>query len=311
MLRNGAGDLGNEPGNNLLGIAWSKQATYLPEIAHNFNGWTTSIMVRNESPQSQPLRVVFYNLAPTGVPVFEYNTTLNAGQGWEFSPPGDLRGSAIVNGSEDLAVSGALRRYSNFTYSGASYAGVPFTNTTGPVYVPLVMRKMLTASGPTNSDLYIQNTGSSALSAVIELVGLPGYSNWNYTKPSFNVPPGAAYLYSLESESSANVPENWIGSAKVSVTGGPNNVAILSDLKSGAAIVQSLQGFSAVQATSNWNIPLFSSRLANGLNTPVTVQNLSGGQFNAYSISLACTPLGSGSTFTVWNSQPAPNNGSY
>ncbi len=312
MVRTAVGDLGSELGGNLLGIAWSKQATYLPEVIHNLDNWTASIMVRNESPQSRPLRISFYHIAQVGGGIaFTFNMNLTAGQEWVIVPPGALHGSAIVNGSEDLAVSVAVRRNPVPNNISAAYAGVTFTRTADTLFVPLVLRQKITASGIGNSDLYIQNVGSSDLFAVIDLVALPGSGKPNYTTPTFFIPPAATYLYSLQTESAANVPDDWIGSAVVRVIG-TGNAAVLSDLKTGAATIQSLQGFTTGQADRTWYIPLFTSRLTNGLSTPVTIQNLSGTQFNTGSLVLTCAPApGGGAPFTVTNSQSVPHTGSY
>ena len=271
-------------------------------------------MVRNESPQSRPLRVTFYHIAHAGGGfAFEYSTTLTAGQEWEFAPPSALHGSAIVNGSEDLAVSTAVRRNPVPNNIGAAYAGVSALRTADVIYVPMVMRQRTTASGTGNSDLYIQNTGSSLGGVAIDLIAQPGSGYSNYTTPSINILPGVTQLYSLQNESAVNVPDNWIGSAVVRKTYGAGGITVLSDLKFGAATIQSVQGFSFFQAVDTWHIPLFTSRLVNGLSTPVTFQNLGGGYVPTNTIKLECTPTPNttGSPFTVWNDQALSANGYY
>lgn len=304
----------NSDASNYLGIAWSKQATYLPEMVHGLSNWTTTILVRNESAEPRPLRISYYNIVHAGGGfAFEYNTTLNPTQQLVVAPSNALHGSAIVDGSEDLAISVAVRQNAVPNHIGAAYAGVTPPRTAGALYVPLVLRQKITASGTGNSDLYIQNTGSSTLNVVIDLLALPGSGKPNYTTPALAVQPGATRLYALQNESAFNVPDDWVGSAVVRVTSGAGAINVLSDLKTGAATIQSLQGFSAAGQADTWYVPLFTSRLTNGLSTPVTIQNLSGSQFSVGSVSLICTPApGSGGwSFTVTNDQSVPNSGSY
>jgi hypothetical protein len=92
-----------DPGVNQLGIAWSKQATYLPDVRQNADGWTSTVAVRNDGAEPRLVRVTFFYA--NGVYAGESNTTLNPNQNWRITPPGGLGyGAAVVDGSEDLSV---------------------------------------------------------------------------------------------------------------------------------------------------------------------------------------------------------------
>lgn len=269
-------------------------------------------MVRNESPQARWVHINYYNMAHAGGGyAYEQSTLLNPGQQWVTTPSMALHGSAVVDGGEDLSVAVSVRRNPVPNYISAAHAGTPPIRMASTAYVPMVMRQKSTGSGIGNSDLYIQNAGSSNLYVAVDLIASPGSGLPNYTTPLFNIPPSATQLYSLQNENPGFVPNEWIGSAVVRVVGVAGNINVLSNLKFGAATIQSLQGFSPNQASSAWSIPLFTSRLNNGLSTPVTIQNLSGATFGTNSIGLSCTPMpGSSGNITVTNgAQTVPNNG--
>jgi len=61
---------------------------------------------------------------------------------------------------------------------------------------------------------------------------------------------------------------------------------------------------------SSWYVPLFTSRLTNGLSTPVSIQNLTGGSVPAGQITLTCTkdPASGGSNFNKSNPSAVGNN---
>jgi hypothetical protein len=75
VVRNQTGDRGNEPGGNLLGIAWSKQATYLPDVRQNIDGYSM-ITVRNDGAEPRQVRVTLFNGGYVDTPT----TTLNPNQ---------------------------------------------------------------------------------------------------------------------------------------------------------------------------------------------------------------------------------------
>src|SRR5262249_22491672 len=52
--------------------------------------------------------------------------------------------------------------------------------------------------------------------------------------------------------------------------------------------LQTYNAFAASHLAADWYVPLFTSRLTNGLSTPISVQNLTGATQNAGQITLTC-----------------------
>jgi hypothetical protein len=187
-------------------------------------------------------------------------------------------------------------------YSGISAGSQKFN-------LPLVIRQLNSADGLVNSQLVIQNVGSAATDISVEFINSTGASV--FTKNFTAVPAGASQYYSLNAESSSNLPDGFFGSAVVSAANG-GSVGVVVSQFAGANQLQTYNAFAQENTGTTWYIPLFTSRLANSLSTPVSVQNLSGGSLNAGDIKLECTPdaasTGS-SAFTVSNPAAVVNNG--
>jgi hypothetical protein len=240
-----------------------------------------------------------------------FDLDANGGQGiyrqYEDSSLADGRGSVVVSASQPLgAVVQILARGQDPTSSGA-YSG--FESGDNSFYVPLAMRKLTTASGEGNSQIIVQNTGSGSTTANIELVNPDGTTR--YTKSAGSIAAGASYLYDLEQESSSNVPDGWYGSAVVTAGSG-GEVAVVSNLFSADAM-QTFNAFGSSAPGTTWFVPLFTSRLANSLSTPIAVQNLSGGTIAANGVTVTCTPdpaIG-GSGFTMKNSSSIVDTAAY
>jgi hypothetical protein len=309
VVRNASGDRGDEFAGNLLGIAWTKQSlVYAPDVRRNSGGWTSSIYVRNDAAEQRHARILFYNdngtLAGEATQV-----VIPANTVWSTATiPNNWLGSAVVEGDGNFSVSVANQR-SPSPYSSGSFAGIPDTKASPLFYLPLAMRKVSTASGTANSVIFIQNAGNVNAVVSIQMIGTPV----NWTKPDVTILPGAALRYDLETEAPGNLPDGWYGSVRVNMTSGAR-IAVMSNFKSGSDSVQSYQGLPSESVGTTWVVPLFTSRLANGLSTPVAIQNISGAQINNGGVTLSCVkdPGSPNPTaLNVTNSVAIPTNGAF
>jgi hypothetical protein len=218
------------------------------------------------------------------------------------------QGSAVVSADQPLGgVVQILARGQSPTTSGA-YSG--FSAGDSSFYVPLVARKLGTASGEANSQIVVQNTGSSGVTVEIRMIGPTGASV--YLKQGVAIAAGASYMYDLAIESATNVPNGWYGSAVVSVVGA-GEVAVVSNFFTGDAM-QTFNAFGAGDPGQKWYVPLFTSRLPNTLSTPIAVQNLSGGTIAANGVTVTCTPdptASGASSFTLKNTSQILNSAAY
>ncbi|MEM2676098.1 MAG: hypothetical protein QXT10_06370 [Candidatus Bathyarchaeia archaeon] len=219
----------------------------------------------------------------------------------------DGQGSVIVSANQPLgAVVQILAR--NQTPTSGAYSGFP--EGSAKFYVPLVIRNRMGASGLANSQIIVQNTSSSAIGFNIRLVRYDG--DPTYTKTVASLAPGASYYYDLADESASNVPDGWYGSAVVETTTPGGQLAVVSNLFTGPHAMQTFKGFSS--SAQEWLVPLFTSRLANGLSTPLSIQNVSGSTIPAGGIVITCTKnalSGGPTTINISNSQPIGDAASF
>jgi hypothetical protein len=191
-------------------------------------------------------------------------------------------GSVVVSTDGPVGAVVQIQARGQTPTSGA-YVGV--SEGAAQANVPLVTRKGNSASGVTNSQIIIQNASSIQIDIEVQLIsGTDG--SVVFTKSFPDVNPNASVEYDLSTELPANVPDAFFGSATVrSVTAG-GEVAVVSNFFTGADGMQTFNAFTSVGR--QWYAPLFTSRLANGLSAPITVQNVSGGVIPAGSITLSC-----------------------
>lgn len=232
----------------------------------------------------------------------------------QYNPPGQPGnpnltsgfGSAIVSADQPLgAVVQILARGQNPTSSGA-YSG--FTEGASSFYVPLAVKNLSTASGLGNSQIIAQNVSTISITVRFRFINPDGTEAYSKT---FSLQPGASVNEDLALES--GLPSPWFGSAVVEAVTSGGLIAVVSNFFTGDAL-QTFNGFSSASPRRNWFVPLFASRLSNGLSTPVAVQNLSGATIPAGQIQLVCKPdpaLSGYSTLTLTNTSPLQNTAAY
>lgn len=216
-------------------------------------------------------------------------------------------GSVVVSASGKLgAVVQILARDGQVDTSGA-YSGA--TAGAASMTIPLTTRKLNTASGASNSQIYVQNTGNDNATVEIEMINPDGTSRFKKTGITLAV--GQATNYDLNNEVATNIPDGWFGSAVVRATNQGGSITAVSNLFTGADGMQTFNGFA--NKAQNWKAPLFLSRLSNGLNSPVAVQNLSGQQIPVGGIKLNCKKdaASPGNDFNVANTTAVGNTASY
>jgi len=238
---------------NYLGIAWVKDATYLPDLRNNYNGdnRVAELYVRNEGAVTRdatfgpapPVTVHYFDVNGNPTPKVSDTCSLLPNY-WCWIPvnaynriPSNSTGSAIVGGGEDVAAIVTLQR-SFPSWSSGAYAG--FIQGSRTFYVPLVMHQLNTASGIGNSQIAIQNVGTSPGTVYVYLYGSPGLGNYVYPIP--NIPVGATRYYDLY-----NLPSGWIGAARVLSLSSSGKLAVVAHLFTGP---DGMQTFNALPAES-------------------------------------------------------------
>ena len=213
-------------------------------------------------------------------------------------------GSATV--SADVAIGNVVQILARNTGSvsqlpsSGAYTGASATSTSWKI--PLVMKRLNTTDGLGNSVVAVQNTSGAASDATITYHDSAGTSVFSKVE---SVGAGETFYHDLDDE--AGLGAGFFGSASVSSAA---QLATVSLLFLGADSMQVFNGFRVEDAATSYFAPLFTSRLANNLSTPIAVQNVSGGNIAAGAISVSCTPnaASSGAPFVKTNPSSLGNN---
>lgn len=220
----------------------------------------------------------------------------------------DGSGSVVVSADQPLGAVVQIQARGQDPTSNGAYSG--FEGGDASFYVPLAAKELSTASGLANSEIVVQNTGSAAADVEIELIASNG--NPTYTADGGALEPGASWYYDLAEESDSNVPDSWYGSAVARTTTSGASIAVVSNFFTGDAM-QTFNAFGSSAPGTVWAVPLFTSRLANSLSTPIAVQNLSGSEIPAEDVTVTCQPDPSvgGSSFVMKNESAVGDSASY
>jgi hypothetical protein len=215
-----------------------------------------------------------------------FDTTMSPGQG-----------SAVVSSDQPLGGVVQILARGQTPTSGAYSAIDPASL----FYAPLVLRQQNTSSGLANTQFAIQNTGSSGLSGVtVAFVTSAGATAYTYNVPG-SIPAGATHYYDAADDN--NLPAPFAGSAIINA--GSGSISVVVNVFFGTDGLQTYTAIPSTGLSNSWAIPLFNSRLANGLSTVVSVQNLSGGTAAAGTVHMDCTSFaGSAGPATLNLSNP-------
>ncbi len=215
-------------------------------------------------------------------------------------------GSVVVSASGKVGAVAQVQARAPQVATFGAYSGA--TGGALVANVPLVARKGNSASGIANSQIVIQNTGSAATTVEVEIINADGTSR--FKKTGISLAQGAAFNYDLADEAVANIPDNYFGSAVVRAAAG-GSVAVVSNFFTGADAMQTFNAFTT--KAQAWAAPLFTSRLANSLSTPIAVQNLSGSSIPINGIVVKCTKdaASPGANFEMMNKTALGNTASY
>lgn len=224
----------------------------------------------------------------------QYTDTLTAG-----------KGSVMI--SSNVALGSVVQILARTDPAATTGAYLGFTSGSSLWYLPLVQRRASSATGLSNTQIIVQNVGGSALTNIdINLTATSG-TPATFTKTIPSLASGQSYYYDLDDETSLSA--GWYGTAEIDA--GAGKVAVVANTFNGANGLRTFEGFPIENVGNKWAVPQFVSKLSNGLNTPVTVLNMSGAQIEISGVDLICTGAGGNSNFTVENHTAIPAMGMY
>jgi len=283
---------------------------YLPNL-RTASGWqSVTVTVKNNSDQVTTVNYYYRDSGGTyacnGSQVVQAfgSVSLSPNCGW-FIPA-----AGYIEADRDVSVTVTNQRTAPVVEG--THTGVPAAVVWGAFNLPLVAKRLTTASGLADSDLFVQNAANTAAAVQVHLVAAPGSGFANITK-SFNLNAYGTLRYSLKVDGA--VPDGGVGSAVVSAPA----AAVVSDFFAWDGQTDfAYNAYPSDGKASSWYIPLFMVRRsgATGIaSTPISVQNLTGDNttISAGQMVLACkAATGSGLLdFTRTNLAAVADNGAY
>ena len=167
---------------NSIGIAWVKDATYLPDL-RNKDGWVSTIYVRSYAQETRHIEIPFFNTYGQKVGSTACDTYPNSNSQCHLRVdntgglPADTLGSGIVNGGEDLTVvvhqqyDNELDESNSFSVAGGSGSlGWEQTGTT--LFAPVIKYNYYNRT----SLILVQNTTPNAAIGTIQFYNAIGGS---------------------------------------------------------------------------------------------------------------------------------------
>lgn len=226
--------------------------------------------------------------------VAQYLDTLEDGVAGSVTISADQPVAAIVN---------QLARGQTPTSGG--YTG--FSEGAESFFMPFAFKNLATSVGIINSQLIIMNVGSAATDVSVALInGVTGVTD--HTEVISDLPAGESYYYDQSEETALS--DGWYGSAQVSAASG-GSVAVVGNQFTGDHGLLTYPGFA--EGYTEWAIPLYCSRLNNGYNSVIAIQNVSGSEIAAGDIEVVFTPDPSlaAPSFTISNTAALADNGTW
>ncbi|MFN8439621.1 MAG: S8 family serine peptidase [Caldilineaceae bacterium] len=260
---------------NSIGIAWTKQATYLPDVRNN-NGWLSSIYVRNDGAVARPVKVTF--LSSDGTYQGEANNNNNdlaKDAVYIATPPANWSGSAIVDGSEDLSVE--VTHEASSRSERTSYTGiVPDLGTGSPgwekasplLYEPTVKRSYYGRS----TTLIINHVGAQQTTVTVRFYDDAGterlaYSGLLNPGQTLSIPAG------IGSGSGGCGAANTICSAKVSTSPSQLLAMVATEIKDSGTPISPITHNSIRTGTKIIYFPVVKHKYYNN-STGLRIQNV-------------------------------------
>lgn len=270
VKRNSSGDGGNESGYNYLGIAWVKDATYLPDVREDSDGQTSTIYIRNNGATVRTTKINFYD--QSGSFKHEASDFLEPNEVWAVTPPSSWQGSAIINGGEDIVAvvrnaGSGLSTWDNVFSAMNNSTDYTFEQAATTLYVPAIYNNIF---GGLNSTLYVQNTSTEDNDVTVSFIPRTGTDSF-------------ATGLTLSASESDDIPVStlkgstpWVGSAVITADY-PVTARVYES--QGAGTSRSFNA-SAAGRSLIYVVAAYKAYGTTNLNTGLVIQNLSGSNTN-------------------------------
>jgi hypothetical protein len=251
---------------NFLGIAWVKDATYLPDVRAQIDSWNSEIAIRNEGNiYNRTVYVQLYNT--DGTPQGAWRTAgLNPGATWFYDPSQyvtNWSGSAIVSAGEDVSVAVITRK--GTPAWAHSYTGVVQAGASSPIqagtehYLPILYRH---ATWAYYSTITVQNVSPNTANVTVAFRTQSGSLQVD-PPPSYTISAGGSRRINLQQDFSWS---NFFGTAVITsdvpvavvvesqrITAPPSNIAMDYNLSNSFPVGTEIYLPYLMKNYSGWN----------------------------------------------------------
>lgn len=209
----------------MIGLAWLRDATYLPDIKSGYNNWDSVIVARNDGATERDVKITFFNTDGSYANETATYYDLDPGAIWTYnSSRVNFNGSAIISGGEDVSViaktiettSGRTTMYSGIATGGA--ADPVFEQVGSTLYAPAVYNQ----AWGWNSTVAIMNTGITTTVTV----QFEGRDNYGSDSRQYILVPNEVESISVGSVWGSS---RWLGSLIIQSDNGKSLAATLQE----------------------------------------------------------------------------------
>jgi hypothetical protein len=306
---------------NSLGIAWVKDATYLPDLANEAaaegHAWVSELYIRNEAPLPRTVSIYYNENNGTATPKGSDTCYLAPNQSCQIPMdqainglyrirPG-ARGSAIVQGSEDVTVQ-VFNTHQPAPYTADSYTGI--AQASAILRAPIICHN----NYGWQTDFTIQNPNSQA--DYFQVIYDP-WSGTNCTTAWLPIPANGNYNVNQLGWPSCGLSSPFVGGARIVSQSGRPLAGVAFEWKYVNSASVSRTSYELFPQGANPAFVPLLQRNSYGINDGAAYQDASGNAANLvwsyyWQSGAACSPgsapygLGANS---VYHAYPAPPDG--
>jgi murein DD-endopeptidase MepM/ murein hydrolase activator NlpD len=192
---------------------------WLPYVRGNYNGWNSTIYVRNnESTYTAQINTTFFNrdgtVASQRTDYIGPNVTL------PMPVPAGLDGAAAVVSSESVAVE--VVNVDQSPYTIGSYLGLVPTQSGSTLYLSLLYRD----NSSWQSNFIVFNAGTASTQITVEYVAAPGGGS-GCTATPVTLAPYGSYNFNQRTNPGCSLSATFIGGAHVTSSNGQPLTAVV------------------------------------------------------------------------------------
>jgi murein DD-endopeptidase MepM/ murein hydrolase activator NlpD len=172
-------------------LKFSAGIVHLPDV-RNSGGWTSSIVIRNNSGSSAQVAINYYN--SSGSWVSDQTTTISANGSKTKTPPSGFSGSAVVAASQDVSV--VVEQYRSSTGATAAYPGIRANQAATSLALPLIFYNISSAGHTWRTTIVVHNSSAATADVSVAFTPNPDPGIGQSIIRTYDIPPNGRHDFS-------------------------------------------------------------------------------------------------------------------